>query len=271
MNLEMTKEPREVPSQGERLQKVLARRGIGSRRVCEDLIAQGRVTVDGDQAQLGRRVISGQVLIEVDGVPIRGDDAFVYYLFHKPRQVVSSSRDPHGRKTVLDFFPPDPRVFCVGRLDYDSEGLIIVTNDGEFANQLAHPSQGVEKQYLVELDRDPTPGAISDLRRGVQLDDGITLPAKVSRTSPGVLKITIHEGRNRQIRRMAQALGYSVLRLIRVRIGNLQDRTLRPGEYRELTLEEIHDLSTISSGGQSLRQPPRRALGRARPEPIRTT
>ncbi len=233
----------ELP-QGERLQKVLAAVGYGSRRVCEDLIAAGRVTVNGEMAVLGRRVDADSDRIEVDGAPIGVRPGLVYYLLNKPVGVVTTSRDTHGRTTVIDLVPPEPRVFSVGRLDADTEGLLLLTNDGDLANRIAHPSHGVDKEYLVEVDGGRVaPGAVRQLREGVELDDGPTAPAKVSQPEPGLLRLTIHEGRNRQVRRMCEAVGHPVRRLVRTRIGPISDRSLAPGAWRELTLEEWRALT----------------------------
>ena len=225
--------------QGERLQKVLAAVGFGSRRTAEDLIAAGRVTVNGDVAILGRRVDADHDLIEVDGAPIGVKPDLVYYMLNKPTGVVSTSEDTHGRPTVIEIVPDEPRVFSVGRLDAETEGLLLVTNDGQLANRIAHPRHGVDKEYLVEVDGGAlTPGELRRLRDGVELDDGMTAPAKVSQPEPGILRMTIHEGRNRQVRRMCDAVGHPVRRLVRTRIGPLSDRTLQPGEWREWTTDE---------------------------------
>lgn len=228
----------ELP-QGERLQKVLAAVGFGSRRTCEDLISQERVTVNGDVAILGRRVDPENDLIEVDGGPIGVKPGLVYYVLNKPSGVITTSADTHDRPTVMDIVPSEPRVFSIGRLDLETEGLLLITNDGQLANRIAHPSHGVDKEYLAEVDGgEVPPGKLRALRDGVELDDGMTAPAKVSQPSPGVLKITIHEGKNRQVRRMCEAIGHPVVRLVRTRIGPMQDRALQPGEWREWTTEE---------------------------------
>jgi 23S rRNA pseudouridine2605 synthase len=233
----------ELP-QGERLQKVLAAVGYGSRRVCEELIAAGRVTVNGEVAVLGRRVDADTDRIEVDGAPIGVRPGLVYYLLNKPVGVVTTSKDTHGRRTVIDLVPAEPRVFSVGRLDADTEGLLLLTNDGDLANRIAHPSHGVDKEYLVEVDGGRVaPGDIRQLREGVELDDGPTAPAKVSQPEPGLLRLTIHEGRNRQVRRMCEAVGHPVRRLVRTRIGPISDRSLAPGAWRELTPEEWRALT----------------------------
>jgi len=226
--------------QGERLQKVLAVRGWGSRRVCEELIAAGRVTVNGEVAVLGRRVDPDIDKVEVDGVPIGTRPGLVYYLLNKPTGVVTTAFDPQGRPTVVDLVPNEPRVFPVGRLDVGTEGLLLLTNDGDLAQRLTHPSHGVEKEYLVEVDGgNVSQGRVRALREGIELEDGMTAPATVSQPSPGVLRITIHEGRNRQVRRMCEAISHPVTRLVRVRIGTLQDRTLKPGEWRPLEQAEL--------------------------------
>ncbi len=231
---------------GERLQKVLAQRGFGSRRVCEELIEQGRVTVNGEPAQLGRRVDVQRDAVAVDGVAVGVRPDLVYYLLHKPYNVITTVKDTHDRVTVVELVPSEPRVFPVGRLDLDSEGLIILTNDGELTHHLTHPSFGVEKEYLVHVRCGPDgvpETALNKLRRGVELDDGITSPAKVGQVQPGVLRIVIHEGRHRQVRRMCDAVGHEVNRLVRTRIGTLVDATLKPGEWRLLTTQEVRSLA----------------------------
>ena len=240
----------------ERLQKVLARTGFGSRRVCEDLISEGRVTVNGEIARLGRR-ISEADSVAVDGVSVSTAVDLAYYLLNKPVGIVCTAKDPQGRKTVVTLVPQVPRVFSVGRLDAQTEGLIILTNDGEFANLLTHPSFGIEKEYLAQVEGNPSPQVIRSLRKGVELEDGMTAPAKVSLMNPSTLKIVIHEGRNRQVRRMCDAVGYPVVRLIRVRIGSISDRRLAPGQYRQLTASEIRSLFVAASTGR--REPSRLA------------
>lgn len=230
----------------ERVQKVLARTGIGSRRTCEELIADGRVMVDGVLTTLGDRVDPETQHITVDGVPVptRGD--LIYYLLNKPPATVTTAKDPQGRTTVLDLVPAEPRVFPVGRLDYDSEGLLILTNDGDLTQLLTHPSHGVEKTYLAEVDGAPVPATIRLLREGIELDDGLTAPARVhvvqERGTTSAIEITIHEGRNRQVRRMCEAAGHPVRRLVRTRIGPIHDRSLAPGAWRLLTGDEVRAL-----------------------------
>ncbi len=246
---------------GERLQKVLARRGLGSRRVCEELIADARVTVNGETAELGRRVDTSTDEISVDGIAVAVDPSLVYWLLNKPAGTVTTASDTHGRPTVLALVPGEPRVHPVGRLDMDTEGLLLLTNDGQLTYRLTHPSFGVPKEYLAELDGSPGRGALRQLREGIELDDGPTAPAKVSLRSPGLLRITIHEGRNRQVRRMCDAVGFPVRRLVRTRIGPLRDTALQPGHWRGLTLEELRALEQAAFGAES-------EDGSARPDPV---
>jgi 23S rRNA pseudouridine2605 synthase len=236
--------------EGERLQKVLARAGVGSRRVCDDLVAAGRVSVNGAKAVVGQRVDPRVDLVAVDGVPVPVSQDLVYYLVNKPVGVVTTASDPEGRRTVVDLVPATPRVFPVGRLDYDTEGLIILTNDGELAHRLGHPSHGVAKEYLVEVAGSPGPGELRRLREGVDLEDGRTAPAVVGQVAPNVLRIVIHEGRNRQVRRMLETVGHPVRRLVRTRIGQVTDATLRPGRWRPLQTAEVRGLYAASVEGE---------------------
>lgn len=232
-----------LPS-GERLQKALARAGFGSRRVCDDVIAAGRVTVNGVTARLGARVGADDEII-VDGTVISVKVDAVTYLLNKPRGAVTTAKDTHGRPVVIDLVPDEPRVFPVGRLDLDTEGLLLLTNDGQLAHRLTHPSFGVEKEYLVHVRGRPSRAALRSLRDGIDLDDGPTAPAKVAVVAPGMIRLTIHEGRNRQVRRMCEAIGHEVLRLVRTRIGSLSDPQLRPGEWRPVTSAELLDLQRV--------------------------
>jgi 23S rRNA pseudouridine2605 synthase len=233
---------------GERLQKVLARAGFGSRRASEELIESGRVLVNGRPAHLGQRVDLAHDRVVVDDVPVGVLPGLVHYLLNKPVGVVSTANDPEGRPTVLSLVPPEPRVFSVGRLDLMSEGLLIVTNDGELAQLLTHPSHGVDKEYLVELDAHPSPAALRDLRRGVELAPGVvSARAKVSVVADRVIRIVIHEGRYHQVRRMCEAVGYQVRRLVRTRIGPVSDTRLSPGTWRNLEANEIRELSLAAS------------------------
>lgn len=244
-----------VEQDGERLQKVLARNGLGSRRTCEELIDEGRVTVNGAVARLGARVQVSADTVAVDGVVIGVDPELRYFLLHKPAGVVTTAKDPEGRPTVVDLVPSDARVFPVGRLDVDTEGLLLLTNDGPLTHRLTHPSFGVEKEYLAWVEGKPSRGALRSLREGVELDDGMTAPARVSVVEPEVVRLVIHEGRNRQVRRMCEAVGHPVRRLVRVRIGPLTDSTLGPRQWRELATSEVRALEQASSDTQGL--PPR--------------
>jgi 23S rRNA pseudouridine2605 synthase len=233
-----------------RLQKVLARAGLGSRRTCEDLIAAGRVTVNGVVATLGTRADAETDAIEVDGARLGVRQDLVHYLLNKPAGVVTTAADPQGRRTVVDLVPADTRVYPVGRLDIDTEGLLILTNDGELAHRLTHPSFGVDKEYLAEVEGTPSRGALRRLRDGVDLDDGRTAPARASLVGDHTVRLTIHEGRNRQVRRMCDAVGHPVRRLVRVRIGPVVDRRLPPGAWRVLIQAELRALErAVAAGG----------------------
>ncbi len=236
-----------MAEEGVRLQKVLAQAGLGSRRVAEDLIAARRVRVNGEVAHLGQRVDPEADVIEVDGAQIGVRAGLVHLLLNKPAGVVTTAADPQGRRTVLELVPAEPRVFPVGRLDIDTEGLLLLTNDGDLAHRLTHPSYGIEKEYLVEVEGVPGRGAVRSLREGVDLDDGTTAPAKVATLADSLLRITIHEGRNRQVRRMCEAVGHPVRRLVRTRIGPLAERSLAPGEWRELSQAEVRALERATA------------------------
>ena len=225
----------------ERVHKVMARAGVASRRACEALIVEGRVTVNGTVARTGDRVVPTDC-IELDGAVVAWDPGLVHYLLNKPRDVLSAASDDRGRRCVTDLVPAGERVYPVGRLDADSEGLIIVTNDGELTHRLTHPSWGVDKEYLAHVCGVPSRRALAQLRNGVELDDGPTAPAVVSMPQPSMVRIVIGEGRNRQVRRMCEAVGHPVLRLVRTRIGPLSDSSLRPGGNRPLTPDEVRKL-----------------------------
>jgi 23S rRNA pseudouridine2605 synthase len=239
-----------VSAPGERLQKVLAQAGLGSRRACEELIAEGRVTVNGEVATLGTRADPEVDAVEVDGARIGVRQGLVHYLLNKPAGVVTTAADPQGRPTVVELVPGEPRVYPVGRLDADTEGLLLLTNDGELAHRVTHPSFGVEKEYLAEVEGAPSRGDLRRLREGVELDDGPTAPARVSLVGDRTVRITIHEGRNRQVRRMCEAVGHPVRRLVRVRIGPLADRRLPPGGWRPLTQAEVRALERAVVDGR---------------------
>ena len=237
------------PERGERLQKVLAAAGLGSRRACEELVAAGRVTVNGEVAALGRRVDPEADRVAVDGVPVSVKPGLVHYLLNKPRGVVSTADDPQGRPKVVDLVPAEPRVFPVGRLDADTEGLLLLTNDGELTHRLTHPSYGLEKEYLAEVEGNPRREALRRLRTGVELEDGVTAPARASLLAPNVVRLVITEGRNRQVRRMCAAVGHPVRRLVRTRIGPLADRRLPPGRWRRLAPGEVRALEQAVAAG----------------------
>lgn len=233
-------------SEGDRLQKVLARLGLASRRAAEEFIVAGRVTVNGEVAVLGRRVSPERDRIELDGVLVPSRPDLVYYLLNKPAGVVTTARDPQGRPVVLDLVPGHPRVFPVGRLDVDTEGLVILTNDGELAHRITHPRHGLSKTYLAEVAGRPGGAALGQLRRGVPLPDGTTAPARARLVDAGpgraALELIISEGRNRQVRRMCEAVGHPVRRLVRTRIGTLGDLRLPQGSWRSLTTAEVRSL-----------------------------
>lgn len=237
--------------EGERLQKTLARLGFGSRRVCDNLIDDGRVTVNGEVAEPGRRVDVDNDSIEVDGVPVGVRPGLVYYVLHKPAGVVTTAADTHGRPIVTELVPAEPRVFPVGRLDMETEGLLVLTNDGDLAHRLTHPSFGVDKEYLAHVEGEPNASAIRRLHKGVELEDGITAPAKVAVLDKSLLRIVIHEGRNRQVRRMCEAVGYPVVRLVRTRIGPLRDTALKAGEWRALEPSEVRALSVAAAAAET--------------------
>lgn len=233
-------------SEAERAHKVLARLGVGSRRVCEDLIRDGRVTINGETATIGDKVTESDQLA-VDGAVLSTKPDAVTYLLNKPSGVVSTASDTHGRPTVVDMVPTEPRVFPIGRLDMDTEGLLLLTNDGDLANRLAHPRFGVDKEYIAHVEGQPGRGSLRRLREGVELDDGVTAPAQASVVAPGVIRLVIHEGRNRQVRRMLDAVGHPVLRLVRSRVGPIVDPKLKPGSFRTLTGDEVLALQRAAS------------------------
>ena len=235
----------------ERLQKYMASCGVASRRACEDIILAGRVRVNGKTAELGMSVDPESDRVELDGKRIRREERRVWIMLYKPRGVVSTVSDPQNRKTVQDCVKGVPeRLFHVGRLDINSEGLILLTNDGERANRMMHPKYRVEKTYYAVCDGKLTAQEITALTNGVELEDGMTAPAKIrgvreNRDGNTSFLITIHEGRNRQVRRMLEAVGHKTLRLKREKYGPLELGGLKPGEWRYLTEEEIRLLDSI--------------------------
>jgi 23S rRNA pseudouridine2605 synthase len=230
-----------------RLAKYLAHAGVASRRAAETVIAGGRVRVDGEIVLDPARDVGEDSHVAVDGRALDGPEARVSYALHKPLGVVSTASDPHGRGTVVDLVPAEGlRLYPVGRLDADSSGLILLTNDGELANRLTHPRFEVEKTYRARVGGGPIgDGALRSLRRGVELDDGPTAPARVRRIEKDVIELTIHEGRNRQVRRMCEAVGRPVLTLERVAFGPLRLDRLATGEHRRLDQREIDALRAL--------------------------
>ncbi len=235
----------------ERVQRALARAGFGSRRACEQLIVDARVTVNGTVATLGDRGDPEVDAVAVDGVTVNLDPNVRYYALHKPPGVVTTMHDPQGRPDIRGLLPEDgPRVFPVGRLDRDSEGLLLLTNDGELGNRLLHPRYAVEKEYLAEVDGAPSERQIARIRRGVELEDGLAKPKAVrvvAASGPrGALRLTMTEGRKREVRRLLAEVGLPVVRLVRLRIGPVKLGDLPPGELRELTPEEIRSLAQVT-------------------------
>jgi 23S rRNA pseudouridine2605 synthase len=210
------------------------------------MIQAGRVTVDGEPAHLGQKVDPATARVEVDGVPLPIKPGLVYYLLYKPAGVVSTAADPQGRPTVVDLVPPGARVYPVGRLDADSEGLVILTNDGDLAERVTHPRHGVPKTYLARVAGNPGRAAVRALTTGVELDDG---PARALRAQvvgrqagEALVELVMGEGRKREVRRLLAAVGYPVLALVRTAIGRVVDPGLKPGSWRELTLDEVRSL-----------------------------
>jgi 23S rRNA pseudouridine2605 synthase len=236
----------------ERLQKVIAQAGITSRRKAEKLIEEGQVKVNGNTVkELGTKV-SPSDEIAVNGVPIDKEEP-VYFLFYKPAGVISSVKDEKGRKVVTDYFPEvEQRIFPIGRLDYDTSGLILLTNDGDFANVLMHPKYHVDKRYIAKVRGIPSKLELRKLADGINLDDGRTSPAKVKLKSlekkkqTSIIELIIHEGRNRQVRRMFEALGYPVQKLKRESYAFLDLKGLNPGDSRTLTPHEIKQLRNLA-------------------------
>ncbi|MDX6543315.1 MAG: rRNA synthase [Gaiellaceae bacterium] len=223
-----------------RLNAYLARSGVASRRGADDLIKAGRVTVDGELGQLNT-FVEGAAQVEVDGRPV-APQQLAYVLLHKPAGVVTTARDPQGRPTVVQLVEHASRVVPVGRLDADTTGALLLTNDGDLAHRLAHPRYGVEKTYEVEVEGEPSDDALRALAEGVELDDGPTAPARARRLGPSRLELVLHEGRKHQVKRMLAAVGHPVTRLHRSAYAGLGVEGLAPGASRELTPEEVASL-----------------------------
>ncbi|HSI97655.1 MAG TPA: pseudouridine synthase [Gaiellaceae bacterium] len=224
-----------------RLNAYLARAGVASRRRADELIVAGRVRVNGAPGELNT-VVGSRDVVEVDGRRVQRQP-LSYVLLHKPAGVVTTARDPQGRATVVDLVPREPRVVPVGRLDADTTGALLLTNDGQLAHRLAHPRYGVPKVYEAEVEGSPSDAALSVLRSGVELDDGVTGPAEARvlrhRRGSTVLELTLHQGRKHQVKRMCEAVGHPVRRLHRRAYAGLTPRGLAPGEWREVSKEEI--------------------------------
>ncbi len=236
----------------ERVQKVLARAGFGSRRACEALILEGRVTLDGRTVTLGDKVEPSTDAVEVDGAKVNLDPNVRYFALHKPAGVVTTMMDPQGRPDMRGLVPDGPRVFPVGRLDRDSEGLILLTNDGDLADRLTHPRYGVEKEYLAEVEGVPTTRHIASLKRGVELDDGVARAVRANvvaaASGRGAVRLVLTEGRKREVRRMLAEVGLPVTRLVRLRVGGVRLGRLAAGELRELTHDEVRGLREAAGG-----------------------
>jgi 23S rRNA pseudouridine2605 synthase len=231
-----------------RLGKYLAHAGVASRRAAEDLVRAGRVTVDGEPATDPAREVGDADAVAVDGRLVAGAEQRVVYALHKPAGVVSTARDTHGRPTVVDLVDDPRRLYPVGRLDADASGLMLLTNDGELANRLTHPSYEVPRTYRVTVARPPIgEDALRALREGVELEDGCTAPTRARRLGADRLELTLHEGRNRQVKRMCAAVGHPVVGLERVRFGPLGLGDLRPGGHRRLREREIDALRRAAS------------------------
>jgi 23S rRNA pseudouridine2605 synthase len=230
-----------------RLNAYLARAGVASRRKADELIKAGRVRVNGEPGQLNTFVQSSD-RVEVDGEAV-AKQQLAHLLLYKPAGVVTTARDPQGRRTVVDLVPREPRVVPVGRLDAETTGALLLTNDGELAHRLAHPRYGVEKTYVVDVEDEPSDETIARLERGLELEDGMTAPARARRLGRSRIELTIHEGRNRQVRRMLEAVGHPVTRLHRSLYAGLGLEGLEPGAWRELEPSEVARLRKSTEPG----------------------
>lgn len=247
-------------SKAERVQKVLAAAGLGSRRACEDLIARGRVAVDGEVVSLGAKADPMLNVITVDGERIHTNTNLVYLLLNKPQGVVTTVTDPQGRPTVMDLIPVSPRVYPVGRLDRDTEGLLVLTNDGELANRLAHPRWQVEKTYVAAVRGTVKRHQLRALLDGVELEDGPAKAKSVRELGAAqdrtLIEIVLTEGRKREVRRMLSTVGINLERLARVKIGPLPLGDIAPGKFRPLTGAEVRALYASVELGDPVRTEP---------------
>jgi 23S rRNA pseudouridine2605 synthase len=236
-----------------RLNAHLARTGVASRRQADELIKAGRVTVNGRPGELNTFVAAGD-RVELDGRPV-ARQRLAYLLLHKPAGVVSTARDPRGRPTVVDLVPGDPRVVPVGRLDADTTGALLLTNDGDLAHRLAHPRYEVAKVYVADVEGEPSDEALRKLAGGVELEDGRTAPARARRLGPSRIELTLREGRKHQVKRMCAAVGHPVRRLHRRAYAGLTLGGLQPGRWRELTTAEVDRLrATTASPADSAKR-----------------
>jgi 23S rRNA pseudouridine2605 synthase len=239
----------------ERLQKIISHAGLMSRRAAEELIRAGRVSINGRVAVLGDRGDAEEVDLRIDGVPVPVAPSRVTYLLYKPVGVVSTASDPEGRTTVVEMVPPEPRVYPVGRLDADSEGLLLLSNDGALTHAITHPSFGVTKTYSVLVEGRLSDRDLRRLRGGVELDDGLARPIAVKATDRAsdrtLVELVMAEGRKREVRRMMAAVGHDVIRLVRTAIGPITDRALKSGEWRKLDTAEVAALYSAADWDQT--------------------
>jgi 23S rRNA pseudouridine2605 synthase len=248
-----------------RLAKYLATAGVASRRAAEEIVRAGRVAIDGELVTDPARSVGSEHRVTVDGNPLRAEPDRVVYAINKPLGVVSTASDPQRRQTVVSLVPTSLRLYPIGRLDIDTTGLILLTNDGDLAHRLTHPSYEVPRTYRAVVERPPIRDrALRQLRDGVRLDDGLTAPARARRVAPDTLELTIHEGRKRQVKRMCEAVGHPVKRLERIAFGSLELGRLAPGAHRRLTRAEVAALTGAPKPGPRGGRRPGRSVERSR-------